>query len=143
MPNNESNIIIYNTPDGKASVALYTRDGKVWLNQKQIAELFGTSVPTINAHISKILKEGELDVNSVIRNYLTTASDGKQYDVIYYSLEMIIALGYRVQSEVAVRFSRWATQRLHEYIQKGVTYHHNGLPTQGLEPPPCRRIYRR
>ena len=58
MPNNESNIIIYTTPDGKASVALYTRDGKVWLNQKQIAELFGTSVPTVNAHISKILKEG-------------------------------------------------------------------------------------
>lgn len=78
MQNNESNIIIYNTPDGKASVALYTRDGKVWLNQKQIAELFGTSVPTVNAHISKILKEGELDKNSVIRNYLTTALDSNQ-----------------------------------------------------------------
>lgn len=74
MQNNESNIIIYNTPDGRASVALYTREGKVWLSQKQIAELFGTSVPSINMHIAKILKEGELDSNSVIKNYLTTAS---------------------------------------------------------------------
>lgn len=121
MQNNESNIIIYNTPDGKASVALYTRDGKVWLNQKQIAELFGTSVPTINAHISKILKEGELDVNSVIRNYLTTASDGKQYDVIYYSLEMILAIGYRVRGVRGTQFRQWATRHLSEYLIKGFT----------------------
>ena len=73
-------------------MALYTRDGKVWLSQKQIAELFGTSVPSISMHISKILKEGELGASSVIKNYLTTASDGKQYDVIYYSLEMILAI---------------------------------------------------
>ena len=78
MHNNESNIIIYTTQDGKASVALYTRDGKVWLSQKQIAELFATSVPPVNAHISKILKEGELDADSVIRKYLTTESDGKR-----------------------------------------------------------------
>ncbi|MCQ2197650.1 MAG: cell filamentation protein Fic [Bacteroidaceae bacterium] len=97
MQNNESNIIIYNTPDGKASVALYTRDGKVWLNQKQIAELFGTSVPSISMHIANILKESELEKDSVIKKYLTTASDGKQYDVIYYSLEMILAIGYRVR----------------------------------------------
>lgn len=78
MPNNESNIIIYTSQDGKASVALYTRDGKVWLNQKQIAELFGTSVPSISMHIAKILKEGLLNTKSVFRNYLTTASDGRQ-----------------------------------------------------------------
>lgn len=121
MPNNESNIIIYTTPDGKASVALYTRDGKVWLNQKQIAELFGTSVPTVNAHISKILKEGELAANSVIRNYLTTAADGKQYDVIYYSLEMILAIGYRVRGVRGTQFRQWATRHLSEYLVKGFT----------------------
>lgn len=121
MQNNESNIIIYNTPDGKASVALYTREGKVWLNQKQIAELFGTSVPTVNAHISKILKEGELDADSVIRNYLTTASDGKQYDVIYYSLEMILAIGYRVRGVRGTQFRQWATRHLSEYLVKGFT----------------------
>lgn len=121
MISNESNIIIYNTPDGKASVALYTRDGKVWLNQKQIGELFGTSVPTVNAHISKILKEGELDSDSVIRNYLTTASDGKQYDVIYYSLEMILAIGYRVRGVRGTQFRQWATRHLSEYLIKGFT----------------------
>lgn len=86
MDHNESNIIIYNTPDGKASVALYTRDGKIWLNQQQIAELFGTSKQTISHHILNILKEGELPEHSVVKNYLTTAADGKQYDIIYYSL---------------------------------------------------------
>ena len=78
MPNTESNIIIYNSIDGKASVALYAKDGKIWLNQKQLAELFATSVPNINIHISNILKENELDKDSVIKDYLITASDGKQ-----------------------------------------------------------------
>lgn len=78
MPNNESNIIVYTTQDGKASVTLYARDGKVWLNQKQIAELFGTSVPSVSMHTANILKDEEIHVNSVINNYLTTASDGKQ-----------------------------------------------------------------
>ncbi len=77
MPNTESNIIIYNSIDGKASVALYAKDGKIWLNQKQLAELFATSVPNINIHISNILKENELDKISVIKDYLITASDGK------------------------------------------------------------------
>ena len=77
--NTDSNIIIYNTIDGKASVVLYAHDGSVWMNQNQLAELFDTSVPNISMHIANILKEGELDRNSVIKNYLTTASDGKQY----------------------------------------------------------------
>lgn len=72
MENNESNIIIYNTIDGKASV---------WMNQNQLAELFDTSVPNVSMHIANVLKEGELERNSVIKNYLTTASDGKQYEV--------------------------------------------------------------
>ena len=89
MTNNESNIIIYNTIDGKASVVLYAHDGSVWMNQNQLAELFDTSVPNMSMHIANILKEGELDKNSVIKNYLTTASDGKKYEVTFYSLEMI------------------------------------------------------
>ena len=75
MPNEQSNIIIYNTIDGKASVALYAKDGKIWLNQKQMAELFATSVANINMHTSNILNKKELDANSVIKDYLTTASD--------------------------------------------------------------------
>lgn len=86
MPNTESNIIIYNSIDGKASVALYAKDGKIWLNQMQMAELFATSKQTISYHISNILKENELGENSVVKEYLTTASDGKQYNITFYSL---------------------------------------------------------
>ena len=89
MENSESNIIIYNTIDGKASVVLYAHDGSVWMNQNQLAELFDTSVPNVCMHIANILKEGELQKNSVIKNYLTTAADGKNYEVTFYSLEMI------------------------------------------------------
>ncbi len=97
MPN-ESNIIIYNTLDGKASVTLYAKDGSVWMNQTQLAELFDTSVPNISMHTSNILKEKELDADSVIKFYLTTASDGKQYNVAFYSLDMI--LGQIVNSQI-------------------------------------------
>ena len=97
MPN-ESNIIIYNTLDGKASVTLYAKDGSVWMNQTQLAELFDTSVPNISMHTSNILKEKELDADSVVKFYLTTASDGKQYNVAFYSLDMI--LGQIVNSQI-------------------------------------------
>lgn len=121
MSQNESNIIIYNTLDGKASVALYAHDGSVWMNQNQLAELFDTSVPNISMHISNVLKEGELDRNSVIKNYLTTASDGKQYEVTFYSLEMILAIGFRVRSKRGTQFRIWANQHLSEYLIKGFT----------------------
>ncbi len=75
----EKNIIIYNTHDGKASVSLFAKDGSVWMNQSQLAELFDTSIPNFSMHISNILKENELESNSVIKDYLTTAADDKQY----------------------------------------------------------------
>ncbi|MCQ2112054.1 MAG: hypothetical protein MJY95_01780 [Bacteroidaceae bacterium] len=84
IPNSEQNdIIIYHSKDGKINVALMTKDGNVWLNQAQIATLFGTSIPNISIHIAKILKENELHPDSVIKYYLTTASDGKPYNVLY------------------------------------------------------------
>ena len=101
MTNSSANIIIYNTIDGKASVALYARDGKIWLNQQQMAELFGISKPNISMHIAGILKDKELDKESVVKKFLTTDSDGKQYDVVFYSLEMILAVGYRVRGVYA------------------------------------------
>lgn len=115
----EQNIIIYNTPDGKAKVSLFAKDGTVWMNQNQLAELFDTSVPNISMHISNILKENEVDVNSVIKNYLTTASDGKQYEVTFYSLDMILAIGFRVRSKRGTQFRVWANQNLKEYMVKG------------------------
>ena len=121
MDKEQHDIIIYSSPDGKTNVSLMTRDGKVWLNQSQIADLFGTSVPNICYHIANILKDKELDTNSVIKNYLITASDGKKYNVICYSLEMILAIGYRVRSIRGVQFRQWATRHLSEYLVKGFT----------------------
>ena len=121
MTNSSANIIIYNATDGKASVALYARDGKIWLNQQQMAELFGTSKPNISMHIAGILKDKELDKESVVKKFLTTASDGKQYDVVFYSLEMILAVGYRVRGVRGTQFRQWATRHLSEYLVKGFT----------------------
>ncbi len=116
---NENKIIIYNTDDGKISVSLMAKDGTIWMSQKQIAELFATSVPNINMHISNIFKEGELDGFSVIKDYLTTASDGKKYNVTFYSLDMILAIGFRVRSKRGTQFRIWANRNLKEYMIKG------------------------
>ena len=96
----EQNIIIYRTADGRASVALYAKDGKIWLNQQQMAELFATSKQTISYHIINILKERELTEKSVVKEYLTTAADGKNYNVVFYSLEMIIASNAKMEAIV-------------------------------------------
>jgi len=89
-----SDLIIYNTPDGKSTITLYAKEGSVWLNQNQLAELFATSKQLVSYHIVNILKEGELDINSVVKEYLTTALDGKNYNVVFYSLEMIMTVGF-------------------------------------------------
>ncbi|MCR5713169.1 MAG: virulence RhuM family protein [Prevotella sp.] len=119
--NEQQNIIIYRTADGRASVALYAKDGKIWLNQQQMAELFATSKPNISMHIANILKEKELNEISVVKNFLTTAADGKNYNVVFYSLEMIIAVGYRVRGIRGTQFRQWATEHLTEYLVKGFT----------------------
>ena len=121
MEKEQHDIIIYSSPDGKTNVSLMTRDGKVWLNQSQISDLFGTSVPNISHHIINILKDKELYKNPVIKDYLITASDGKKYNVICYSLEMILAIGYRVRTIRGVQFRQWATSHLSEYLVKGFT----------------------
>ncbi len=117
--NKEQNIIIYNTSDGKISVSLFAKDGNIWMNQNQLAELFDTSKPNISMHISNILKEGELGINSVVKDYLTTAADGKKYNVTFYSLAMILAIGFRVRSKRGTQFRKWANRNLKEYMIKG------------------------
>lgn len=119
MSGDKKNIIIYNTVDGKASVSLYAKDGMAWMNQNQIAELFDTSVPNISMHISNILKEGELEPNSVVKDYLTTVADGKQYNVTFYALDMILAIGFRVRSKRGTQFRIWANRNLKQYMVKG------------------------
>jgi len=115
----EKNIIIYNTQDGKTSVSLLTKDGSVWMNQNQLAELFDTSKQNIGQHIASILEDNELSENSVVKNYFTTAADGKDYNVTFYSLEMILAIGFRVRSKRGTQFRQWANQNLASYLIKG------------------------
>lgn len=115
----QNNIIIYNTEDGKAKVVLYAQDGNIWMNQNQMAELFDTSKQNIGQHIANILSDNELSENSVVKNYFTTASDGKNYNVTFYSLDMILAIGFRVRSKRGSQFRIWANRNLKEYMVKG------------------------
>lgn len=112
-------LILYTSDDGRSTVSLYEREGTVWLNQMQMAELFATSKPNISIHIANILKDKELEANSVIKEYLTTAADGKNYPVKFYSLEMIMAVGFRVRSVRGVQFRQWANRNLADYLRKG------------------------
>lgn len=119
MPDNNGEIIIYQSEDGSAKIDVRVHDETVWLTQQQMAELFGTTKQNISSHINNIFKEGELDKDSVVKRFLTTASDGKNYNTLYYNLDMIISLGYRIKSSVATQFRIWATVRLKEYMIKG------------------------
>lgn len=112
-------IIIYKTDDGKVSIALMSADGMVWLNQMQMAQLFATSKQTISYHINNILKDNELSKISVVKEFLTTASDGKPYSVEHYSLNMVLAVGYRIKGVRGTQFRQWATRNLSEYLVKG------------------------
>lgn len=114
-----SNIIIYSSEDGSTRLDVKLENETLWLSQKQLCELFAKSKSTISEHITSIFEDEELQRNSVVRNYRTTASDGKNYDVEYYNLDMIIALGFKVRSRSGVQFRKWANQILKEYIVKG------------------------
>lgn len=115
----ENKIILYQDDNEITRVSVRFAEEDLWLTQGQLVEIYQTSKSNISEHIKHIFEDGELGEISVVRKFRTTASDGKQYMVVHYNLDMIIALGYRIQSQVATRFRRWATQRLHEYIQKG------------------------
>lgn len=117
---NDSHIILYETDDG-LKVQVKMADETVWLTQEQMAELFDKGRSTITEHIQNIFSEGELDEKSVCRNFRRTASDGKEYQVKFYNLDVIISVGYRVKSVRGTQFRIWATQRLKEYIIKGFT----------------------
>lgn len=117
----QGNIVIYQTEDGRTHIDVKMEDETLWLTQAQLVELYQTSKSNVSEHIKHIFEEGELNANSVVRKFRTTAGDGKNYEVTYYNLDMIISLGYRIKSIVATHFRRWATERLKEYIVKGFT----------------------
>jgi len=115
----KSQLILYQTEDGQTQIEVHLLDETVWLNQAQMSELFDKDKRTISEHIQNIFIERELSEDSVVRNFRTTASDGKKYQVSYYNLDVIISVGYRVTSHRGTQFRIWATQRLKEYLIKG------------------------
>jgi hypothetical protein len=127
----KSDLILYQTEDGKTRIEVRLQDETVWLSQKLMAELFQTTVPNINMHINNIFEEGELEAESVIKDFLITAADGKKYQTKFFDLDVIISVGYRIKSHVATRFRQWATQRLREYIIKGFTLDDDRLKQAG------------
>lgn len=117
IPDNQ--ITFYQSPDGSVNIEVLYAEENIWLTQKRIAELFDTTKQNISLHLNNIIDDGELDTDSVVKDFLTTASDNKKYQVMFYSLEAIIAVGYRVNSERGTQFRQWATGILKDYIHKG------------------------
>ena len=130
MSDNLGRIIIYNTEQG-GKIEVKLEENTVWLNQNQISELFNVGKSTINYHINNILKEEELSKNSVVRIFRITAEDRKNYNVYYYNLDMIIAIGFRVKSNVATIFRKWANEILKEYMIKGFAINDDILKQSG------------
>ena len=127
----DSQIVIYQSDDGRTSVDVRFQGETTWLTQAQLVDLFQSSKANVSEHIKHIFEEKELDRNSVVRKFRTTAADGKAYEVEHYNLDMIISLGYRIKSSVATRFRIWATTRLREYIVKGFTIDSDRLKKLG------------
>ena len=126
-----SEIIIYTGDGGRPALSVRIDGETVWLTQTQLAKLFQTTKQNISQHIKNIFEEAELSQKSVVKNFFTTASDGKNYRVNHYNLELIISVGYRVKSSVATAFRQWATARLREYIVKGFTMDDERLKNLG------------
>lgn len=124
-------IVIYKTPEGDNKIEVKVFENTVWLNQKQLSELFGVSKATISEHIKNIFTDGELLLDSVVRNFRTTATDGKNYNIDFYNLDMILAIGYRVRSNIGVNFRKWATETLKEYMIKGFAINDDILKQAG------------
>lgn len=128
-----SEILIYQSGNGKVKLDVMLENETIWLSQKQLCELYGKSKSTISEHIKAIFEDEELDRNSVVRFFRTTASDGKNYDVEHYNLDMIIALGFKVRSRSGVQFRKWANSTLKEYIIKGFAIDDDRLKNPVIE----------
>jgi len=127
----KNEIIIYQTDNGQTKVEVLFSDDNVWLPLDKIARLFERDKSTISRHLKNIFEDGELDLDSVVANFATTATDGKTYKVDYYNLNVIIAVGYRVKSPRGIQFRQWATTILHEYLQKGFAINDDFLKNMG------------
>lgn len=119
--NNYGKFIIYKDKTGKDSIEVKLENNTVWLNLNELVKLYNSSKSNISEHIKHIFEDGELNNNLVVRKFRTTANDGKSYNVKYYNLDMIVAIGFRVRSNVGTNFRIWANERLTEYMKKGFT----------------------
>ena len=115
----ENVIVLFETEDEKVRLTVPIQEDTVWLTQAQMTELFDTSKQNVSLHINNCFKEGELDKGSVVKDFLTTASDGKNYKTKYYNLDVIISVGYRIKSQRGIEFRRWSNKVLKDYIIKG------------------------
>ncbi len=131
IPENYGEVIVYQTEDGRTKLEVKFEGETVWLTQLQMAELFQTTKQNISFHINNCFKEGELEKEEVVKEYLTTAADGKKYKTSYYNLDVIISVGYRVKSIVGTHFRKWATAHLKEYMIKGFTMDDERLKGNG------------
>ncbi len=129
----EGDLILYTTDDGLSRISLRERDGSVWLTQAEMAELFQASKQNISLHVRNILKEKELEEASVVKEYLTTAGDGKRYRTKHYALAMILAIGYRVRSPRGNQFRKWASTVLGDYLLKGFVMNDERLKEPGWD----------
>lgn len=131
MKSEIDNFLIYRSEDGRTKIDVMLEAETLWLSQKQLTELFGKAKGTVSEHIKHIFEDDELDENSVVRLFRTTAADGKQYEVVHYNLDMVLALGYRVRSQAGARFRQWASDKLKEYIIKGFVLDDERLKNPG------------
>jgi hypothetical protein len=127
----QSPVLLYQTSDGQTRLEVRLENETVWLSQNQMAELFQTSIPNVSMHIRNVFAEGELQPGAVVKEFLTTAADGKNYKTSFYNLDVIISVGYRVKSHRGTQFRIWATQRLREYIVKGFSLDDQRLKRAG------------
>lgn len=131
IPAHTGDIVIYQSASGAPEIECVFHGENMWLTQAQMGELYQVSKSSISEHIKHVFEEGELDPNSVVRNFRTTAADGKDYQTNYYSLEVVIAVGYRVRGNRGTQFRQWATAQLKEYLQKGFNLNDKALKNNG------------
>ena len=129
--NEHGNIIIYKDKNGNDSIEVKLEDNTVWLNQEQLVKLYNSSKSNISEHIKHILEDSELEEKATVRKFRTVATNGKSYNINYYNLDMIVAIGFRVRSNIGTNFRKWANERLKEYITKGFTMNDDLLKRAG------------
>ena len=127
----QNNIIIYTSRDGVVKVDITLENETIWMNQNELAKLFDTTKNNISLHMKNIFESGELEEDSVVKKFLTTANDKKKYNIIHYNLDAIIAVGYRINSKKATEFRIWATKILKEYMIKGFSLNDDFLKNNG------------